>query len=79
MSEFHDNTRIKDFEHFCNETIRLIKPKVVLASGDLTDAKKSDFLGSKQFEYEWKTYARILKDNDIVKHLAWLDVRGNHG
>lgn len=78
LSLFHDKTRIHDFEHFCSEILTLIRPRVVLASGDLTDAKTDDLLGSKQFEKEWKTYNRILNQNDLTKNLIWLDVRGNH-
>ena len=105
LSEFHDKTRIKDFENFCKEILGLIKPKVVLASGkclkffkkvlihyqsfrrfslfhigDLTDAKNKDHTGSKQYESEWREYNRVLKENqNTLKDVVWLDVRGNHG
>ena len=45
----------------------------------MTDAKDSNVLGTRQIEFEWKTYSRILNDNNVLKKLAWLDVRGNHG
>lgn len=47
--------------------------------GDLTDAKNSDLSGSKQYEYEWKMYSKIVSENPILKNTPWLDVRGNHG
>ncbi len=40
ISHVHDPTRITSFQTFCDQIINLIKPKTVLASGDLTDGKK---------------------------------------
>lgn len=54
-------------------------PPVVLASGDLTDAKKRDAMGSKQALDEWKHYKRVLDESGVLKKTTWLDVRGNHG
>lgn len=51
----------------------------MLASGDLTDAKTKDAIGSQQFETEWRHYRDILKENDIGNKTLWLDIRGNHG
>ena len=48
ISKFSDLARIKDLQDFCGETVDVIKPSVVLASGDLTDAKDK-FLGSQQY------------------------------
>ncbi len=79
MSEFHDQSRISDFELFCNHTLKIIRPHVVVASGDLTDGKRSDMAGSGQFEFEWQAYDRIIKNSDLLTHTTWLDVRGNHG
>ncbi len=47
--------------------------------GDLTDAKNSDYFGSRQYESEWITYEKILKENTILNDTIWLDIRGNHG
>lgn len=57
----------------------MIKPKVVLASGDLTDAKTKDNIGSDQFEGEWKYYRDILIEAHVKEKTLWLDIRGNHG
>ncbi|CAF0957061.1 unnamed protein product [Brachionus calyciflorus] len=78
ISIFHDPTRIKHFEYFINKVLTLIKPKVVLASGDLTDAKNNDLIGSRQYEEEWKTYNKLISENELFKTTKWLDVRGNH-
>jgi predicted MPP superfamily phosphohydrolase len=39
LSKFRDSSRISDFRLFCAEVVDLVQPKVVIASGDLTDAK----------------------------------------
>jgi hypothetical protein len=78
LSVFHDETRIKDFDYFCKEIVGLIKPSVVLATGDLTDAKASDLTGSRQYENEWRAYHKVITENEILAQTVWLDVRGNH-
>ena len=47
--------------------------------GDLTDAKSVDFQGSQQYEDEWITYDKVLKETKVTEKTVWLDVRGNHG
>uniref|UniRef100_A0A1B6D3N4 Uncharacterized protein n=2 Tax=Clastoptera arizonana TaxID=38151 RepID=A0A1B6D3N4_9HEMI len=78
ISIFYDKSRISEFSEFCEKTIGAIKPYVVLASGDLTDAKTRDSLGSKQYEDEWKIYKNTLDKCKVVEKTLWLDVRGNH-
>lgn len=56
-----------------------ILPSVVLASGDLTDAKTRDNIGSKQVLQEWQTYRDVLRECNIKQKTLWLDIRGNHG
>ena len=59
--------------------LNIIKPKAVLASGDLTDGKTINLADSAQFQLEWETYERIIKGSSVLKnHTVWLDVRGNH-
>ncbi|KAF7266802.1 hypothetical protein GWI33_019908 [Rhynchophorus ferrugineus] len=78
ISIFRDPSRITEFKEFCDYTIDRIKPSVVLASGDLTDAKTKDSIGSQQYESEWRHYRDILKEHDIGNKTLWLDIRGNH-
>lgn len=78
ISLFRDPMRITEFREFCHLTINAIKPSVVLASGDLTDAKTKDSIGSEQLEGEWKHYRDILDESNIKKRTLWLDIRGNH-
>ncbi|XP_050451450.1 transmembrane protein 62-like isoform X2 [Cataglyphis hispanica] len=78
ISIFKDPSRISELKEFCNVTIDSIKPTVVLASGDLTDAKSIDEMGSKQILEEWQYYKYIIDETNIKERTLWLDVRGNH-
>ena len=53
MSIFQDDKRkgsLAEFRTFCGETVKTIGPAAVVASGDLTDAKTRDRLGSRQYK-----------------------------
>jgi Calcineurin-like phosphoesterase len=78
ISLFQNYGRIQDFNDFCNFTIDIIRPSVVLASGDLTDAKKINHLDSQQFREEWQNYQLALTRSKIAEKTVWLDIRGNH-
>lgn len=51
----------------------------MLASGDLTDAKDKDHLGSRQYQSEWEIYRKVMDDSGVQNKTFWLDIRGNHG
>ncbi|KYN32576.1 Transmembrane protein 62 [Trachymyrmex septentrionalis] len=78
ISIFRDPSRLSEFKEFCNMTVNAIQPRVVLASGDLTDAIVKDGFGSKQEHREWQHYRYIIDQTNVSKKVLWLDVRGNH-
>ncbi|XP_030036329.2 transmembrane protein 62-like [Manduca sexta] len=78
ISIFRDPGRISQFQQFCDNTVRRINPALVLATGDLTDAKAKDNLGSSQVKTEWVYYHNIIKESGVTDDTIWLDIRGNH-
>ncbi|CAF0755501.1 unnamed protein product [Didymodactylos carnosus] len=74
--------RAEQFEKFCTETlINLIKPPVVVVTGDLVHSV-GDWIhnhgSTEQYEEEWIRYNEILNRTKITENTAWLDMRGNH-
>lgn len=80
ISKFYDPGRGKDLASFCRDWLPVIRPKVVLVTGDLTDAKDVDFIGSEQYIEEWKEYYAAISTCPVIESKAteWLDLRGNH-
>jgi hypothetical protein len=39
----------------------------------------SRFIGTAQYEEEWKIYRDILDRTNVTKYTKWLDIKGNHG
>lgn len=77
ISKFHGSDRVTDFRKFCKETVGAVSPRVVIASGDLTDGK-DEILGSQQYEEEWRAYQSALINTGVLNKTDWLDIRGNH-
>jgi hypothetical protein len=73
MSIFRDQNRITEFQKLCVWLQNQVRPPVVVASGDLTDAKTSDHLGSTQWRQEWQFYRVMALDfvdeNIVVKFI----------
>ncbi|CAF0777759.1 unnamed protein product [Didymodactylos carnosus] len=78
ISHYGHETRLSDFKQFINEIIiKLIKPAVVIASGDLVHNLDRTF-DSRQYESEWIRYQQVLLETNVTQHTKWLDIRGNH-
>ncbi|PAA77433.1 hypothetical protein BOX15_Mlig029960g1 [Macrostomum lignano] len=78
VSLFRDPARVPDLRQFLANELRLIRPELVVVSGDLTDAKLPDFKASRQYEEEWKIYHGLLQEFKVDEVTKWLDLRGNH-
>ena len=63
ISKFWDPGRQTDLRRFCLDWLPVIRPKVVLATGDLTDAKTANFVGSEQYVEEWENYYGAIADS----------------
>ncbi|KAJ6645818.1 Transmembrane protein [Pseudolycoriella hygida] len=78
ISIFSDKQRIEQFREFTSQTLSILKPDVVLASGDLTDARDNNYFGSRQYVGEWEAYRKAIDDSGILNKTIWMDIRGNH-
>uniref|UniRef100_A0A7S3DAK4 TMEM62 Ig-like domain-containing protein n=1 Tax=Palpitomonas bilix TaxID=652834 RepID=A0A7S3DAK4_9EUKA len=86
LSRWHDERQVQ-FSLFCRDVVkRVVKPKFVIATGDIADAKLLDSVclagmcvprGGMQ-ESEYVSYKTILEDNGFLNRTFWMDVRGNH-
>lgn len=80
LSFYQNKERETDLYQFCQTIVPMIKPPVLLLTGDITDARSRDPMGSGQHKTEWLIYDQVRKEcllhNPNVK---WLDIKGNHG
>ena len=66
LSMYFDQTRKPDLMRLCTEVIDIVKPSLVLATGDLTDSRSRLPLGTHQNEQDWKMY------RDVKPSSQWL-------
>jgi len=78
ISLFHYHDLQEELEEFYSTTLDTIKPQVVIASGDLTDAKAQNGIDSFQLPEEWSIYANLLSKHNVLNKTNYLDIRGNH-
>jgi predicted MPP superfamily phosphohydrolase len=76
ISKYGNPGAINDFQIFCAKTVDVIKPELVLSTGDLTHGKHGGF--STQYKEEWEIYKTILKETGVLHKTRWIDMRGNH-
>eukprot|EP00741_Cyanophora_paradoxa_P025708 tig00000388_g24809.t1 len=65
------------FRRLMGEVLGVVRPRAVVATGDLTDAKPDGFVGRQNGE-EWGEYRRALEEAGWWHPDKYLDVRGNH-
>lgn len=78
ISKYQDPSRVSDLQDFIETHIPIIKPSLVIATGDLVDAKTERGIGGEQHLEEWQHYKSVLDKTGITKKIPWLDLRGNH-
>lgn len=61
VSRYLADGHIHHLHHFVQHDLSLINPFLVLATGDLTDAKDRNKLQSRQFLDEWVAYSELLR------------------
>ncbi|PKA55791.1 Putative metallophosphoesterase [Apostasia shenzhenica] len=80
FSVFHPE-RALDFKRLIASALSIIKPSLVLITGDLTDGKSKDLLTMKQEEAEWLEYQNVTEEVIMRSGLdknVFYDLRGNH-
>ncbi|XP_024520040.1 putative metallophosphoesterase At3g03305 [Selaginella moellendorffii] len=80
VSVFHPN-RAEDLEILASRFLALVRPALVLVTGDLTDAKNRDLSVTRQDEAEWMQYQKTMKHVSKESRLpqsVFFDLRGNH-
>eukprot|EP00053_Salpingoeca_punica_P006717 m.62981 g.62981 ORF g.62981 m.62981 type:complete len:728 (-) comp13823_c0_seq1:412-2595(-) len=75
ISEHGDEDgRLRDLHALINTTLPLVKPALLIVSGDMTDAKDRRALTTAQRASEWRMYAAALNASSVPV----VDLRGNH-
>lgn len=77
----HHPERALDFKRLVGPALSIIRPSLVLLTGDLTDGKSEDLLTMKQNEEEWIEYQKVMEDVTTRSGLdksIFYDLRGNH-
>jgi predicted MPP superfamily phosphohydrolase len=62
VSKYRKKGGLTHLQAFIDNELPLIAPDLVLATGDITDAKLDDSLKSKQHVEEWQAYYDALKE-----------------
>ena len=79
ISKFRSPERTLDLQRFCRFLRAGLAPPVVVVTGDLTDGKTPNNVGSTQYEDEWISYKNLWKNYCVENNQTlWLDIRGNH-
>lgn len=77
VSQFRTKGGIEHLFRFLSSELPLIAPELVVATGDLTDAKDKRKLKSKQYESEWIAYRSILESSGVLQRKPHQDTKIN--
>jgi Calcineurin-like phosphoesterase len=66
------------FETFLQDIVPAVRPRFVVCTGDITDAKNPINLRTYQHIEEWHFYQEALKRQGYYRPDFWLDIPGNH-
>ncbi|KAI8979655.1 hypothetical protein BDF20DRAFT_940577 [Mycotypha africana] len=77
LSRFRPKGHTYHFLHFIQSILPVVRPKFVVVTGDLTDAKDSKRITSQQYLDEWKVYQKAIQEK-VPEDMGWYDIRGNH-
>lgn len=82
ISTLGHHDREKDLEEFAQKYVDIIKPDVVLVTGDITDGRvpNTTFGTGPQLD-EWVAYNGAITRTNVrerIKGGGWLDIKGNH-
>ena len=79
LSNRGDFDRATDLKEFAKNYVDIIRPGVVLVTGDITDGRKPNttFDTGPQLD-EWLAYNKAVTESGALGKTKWLDVRGNH-
>lgn len=76
QSEIKERRKLIRFKKLVKRIIPKLKPKFVIASGDITHALTR--LRANQVLYEWESYSNTLKKEGYFNSTFWMDTKGNH-
>ncbi len=79
ISHHGDGRGAENLADFLTTSLRAVKPRFVVATGDLTDAKGESGILTEQSVEEWQEYQSLLKKSGLYdRGDFWFDLRGNH-
>ena len=73
-----DNTRETDLKFLKTQVIKIVKPNVLLITGDLVHATGEDNRKNEQYTLEWKIYRETIVESGVLQNVKVLDLLGNH-
>ncbi|KAI9321023.1 Metallo-dependent phosphatase-like protein [Dichotomocladium elegans] len=76
ISKYRRKGHTLHYLHFIQSILPLVKPRFVVVTGDLTDAKDVRLVTSQQYQEEWQVYRQAIEQG--APDMPWYDMRGNH-